>query len=70
MIKLIPTQIEAFDENNCFLFSLEKYENQAASVTIAPEVNVSSWADIAVSVQEGLKMMGLDGEEEHIEDLE
>jgi nitrogen regulatory protein PII-like uncharacterized protein len=59
-MKLYPTKFECIDETGAPVFTVEMFDEAAATVAIKTLVNEHSWREVAEKVAEALKRMELE----------
>lgn len=62
-ITLHPVKIEAYDEVNDLVFTLEMHEETCATAEIKTVLSLGNVDDVFAAVKEGLAMMKLTGDE-------
>jgi len=61
-IKLIPPKMDAFDDHDIAVFTMELVDESAASIDIRAWIDRDNWPHIQKAVAEALEMMFPDGE--------
>lgn len=61
-IKLIPPKMDAFDDHDIAVFTMELVDESSASIEIRAWIDRENWPHIQKAVAEALEMMFPEGE--------
>ena len=61
-IKLIPPKMDAFDDHDIAVFTMELVDESSASIDIRAWIDRENWPHIQKAVAEALEMMFPEGE--------